>query len=141
VIYEYFKLNALTFIQTSATFNDGFAFAYAGCAPDAHGYVGCTMSWGGGTGSGSSAVDYYPGGLILLQDNVNPTQPWAYDFNLFGSGNASEWGDYMVTQPFEPDVGPFITTEWAVNGSGVVVPHVVIWGRGNEYGYSRFKTS
>ncbi len=141
VIYEYFKLNALSFIQTSDTFNDGFAFAYAGCAPDAHGYVGCTMSWGGGTGTGSSAVDYYPGGLILLQDNVNPTQPWAYDFNLFGSGNASEWGDYMVTQPFEPDVGPFLTTEWAVNGSGVVVPHVVIWGRGNEYGYARFKTS
>jgi hypothetical protein len=141
VIYEYFKLNALSFIQTSATFNDGFAFAYAGCAPDAHGYVGCTMSWGGGTGTGSSAIDYYPGGLILLQDNVNPTQPWGYDFNLFGSGNASAWGDYMVTQPFEPDVGPFITTEWAVNGSGIVVPHVVIWGRGNEYGYSRFKTS
>ena len=91
--------------------------------------------------TGSSAVDYYPGGLILLQDNVNPTQPWGYDFNLFGSGNASAWGDYMVTQPFEPDVGPFITTEWAVNGSGAVVPHVVIWGRGNEYGYARFKTS
>src|SRR6266581_4160081 len=141
VIYEYFKLNALSFIQTSATFNDGFAFAYAGCAPNAHGYVGCAMSWGGGTGTGSSAIDYYPGGLILLQDNVNPTQPWGYDFNLFGSGNASAWGDYMVTQPFEPDVGPFITTEWAVNGSGIVVPHVVIWGRGNEYGYARFKTS
>jgi hypothetical protein len=137
VIYEYFKLNARSFIQTSATFNDGFAFAYAGCAPDAHGYVGCTMSWGGGTGS----THYYPGGLILIQDNTNPTQPWAYDFNLFGSGNASAWGDYMVTQPFEPDVGPFLTTEWAVNGSGVVVPHVVIWGRGHDYGYARFKTS
>jgi len=37
VIYEYFKLNARSFIQTSATFNDGFAFAYAGCAPDATG--------------------------------------------------------------------------------------------------------
>jgi hypothetical protein len=141
VIYEYFKLNSLSYVQTKATFNNGFAFAYAGCAPDAHGYVGCTMSWGGGTGTGSSAVDYYPGGLILLQDNVNPTQPWAYDFNLFGSGNATAWGDYMVTQPFEPDVGPFLTTEWAVNSSGTVVPHVVIWGRGDEYGYSRFKTS
>jgi len=141
VIYEYFKLNALSYVQTSATFNNGFAFAYAGCAPDARGYVGCTMSWGGGTGTGSSAVDYYPGGLILLQDNVSPSQPWSYDFNLFGSGNASAWGDYMVTQPFEPDVGPFLTTEWAVNGSGVVVPHVVIWGRANEYGYYRFRTS
>jgi hypothetical protein len=127
VIYEYFKLNALSYIQTSATFNDGFAFAYAGCAPDAHGYVGCVMSWGGGTGS----THYYPGGLILLQDNINRTQPWAYSFNLFGSGNASAWGDYMVSQPVAPDVGPFITTEWAVS-SGVVVPHVIVWGRGRD---------
>ncbi len=94
------------------------------------------MSWGGGTGS----THYYPGGLILLQDNISPTQPWAYSFNLFGAGNASAWGDYMVTQPFQPDVGPFLTTEWAVNGSGVVVPHVVIWGRGGDTnGYNRWK--
>jgi hypothetical protein len=135
VIYEYFKLNSLSYIQTSATFNNGFAFTYAGCAPDARGYVGCSMSWGGGTGS----THYYPGGLILLQDNVNPTQPWGYDFNLFGSGNATAWGDYQIAQPFEPDVGPFITTEWAVNSSGAVVPHVVIWGRGNEIGYYRWR--
>jgi hypothetical protein len=138
VIYEYFKLNSLSYIQTSATFNDGWAFAYPGCAPDAHGYVGCTMSWGGGTGT----THYYPGGLILLQDSVSPTQPWAYSFNLFGAGNASAWGDYMVTQPFEPDVGPFLTTEWAVNSSGTVVPHVVIWGRARDAnGYNRWKSS
>jgi hypothetical protein len=137
VIYEYFKLNALTFIQTSATFNDGFAFAYPGCAPDSHGYVGCTMSWGGGTGT----THYYPGGLILLQDNVNPTQPWAYDFNLYGAGNASAWGDYMVTQPFEPSAEPFLTTEWSVNSGGTVVPEVVIWGRGREDGYFRWANS
>jgi len=78
----------------------------------------------------------------VVQDNVNPTQPWAYDFNLYGSGNASAWGDYMLTQPFQPDVGPFLTTEWAVNSSGTVVPHVVIWGRARETnGYSRWKSS
>ena len=137
VIYEYFKLNSLSFVQTSATFNNGFAFAYAGCAPDASGYVGCAMSWGGGTGT----THYYPGGLILLQDNISPTQPWAFSFNLFGAGNASAWGDYMVTQPFQPDVGPFLTTEWAVNGSGTVVPHVVIWGRGRDYSYFRWKST
>ncbi len=138
VIYEYFKLNSLSYVQTSATFNDGYAFAYSGCAPDVYGYVGCVMSWGGGTGT----THYYPGGLILLQDNLNPTAPFAYDFNLYGSGNASAWGDYMISQPFEPDVGPFITTEWAVNGSGSVVPHVVIWGRGRDSGgYKRWKNS
>lgn len=136
VIYEYFKLNALSFIQTSATFNDGFAFAYPGCAPDSFGYVGCTMSWGGGTGT----THYYPGGLILLQDNTSPTQPWVYDFNLFGAGNATAWGDYMVTQPLYPDVGPFLTTEWSVNSSGTVVPEVVIWGRGlDSNGDNRWK--
>src|SRR5262249_51074402 len=55
VIYEYFKLNSLTYVQTSATFNNGFAFAYAGCAPNSHGYVGCSMSWGGGTGTSTSS--------------------------------------------------------------------------------------
>lgn len=92
---------------------------------------------GGGTGS----THYYPGGLVLLQDNINPVQPWAFFFNLTGAGNASAWGDYMVTQPHEPDVGPFITTEWGVNSGGAVVPHEVVWGRGRYYGYSRFKTS
>jgi hypothetical protein len=136
VIYEYFKLNSLTFVQTSATFNNGYAFAYAGCSPNAYGYVGCTMSWGGGTGT----THYYPGGLILLQDNINPNQPWAYSYNLYGAGNASAWGDYMVTQPFQPAGGPFVTTEWAVNSSGTTVPHVVIWGRGRDAnGYNRWK--
>ena len=136
VIYEYFKLNARSFIQTSATFNDGFAFAYAGCAPDSLGYVGCTMSWGGGTGT----THYYPGGLVLVQDNTSPTQPWAFSFNLSGAGNATAWGDYMVTQPTFPDTGPFITTEWSVNSSGTVQPKVVIWGRGLEQnGYKRWK--
>jgi hypothetical protein len=138
VIYEYFKLNALSFVQTSATFNDGFAFAYAGCAPDVYGYVGCSMSFGGGTGT----THFFPGGIIVLQDNVSPTQPWAFSFNLFGSGNASAWGDYQVAQPFNPAVGPFLTTEWAVNANGTVAPHVVIWGRARDLnGYNRWKAS
>jgi hypothetical protein len=138
VIYEYFKLNSLSYIQTSATYSDGYAFAYAGCAPNLYGYVGCTMSWGGGTGT----THYYPGGLILVQDNISPTQPWAADFNLYGAGNATAWGDYMVTQPFQPAVGPFITTEWSVSSSGTVVPEVVIFGRGRDSGgYSRWKSS
>jgi hypothetical protein len=137
VIYEYFKLNQLSFIQTSATFNNGFAIAFAGCAPDVYGYVGCTMSWGGGTGTSH----FFPGGLILVQDNVAPTQPWSFSFNLSGGGNASDWGDYMVTQPWEPDVGPFITTEWVVSG-GKVVDHEVVFGRSRDSnGWFRYKKS
>jgi hypothetical protein len=137
VIYEYFKLNSRSFIQTSATFNNGFAFAYAGCAPNSYGYVGCAMSWGGGTGT----THYFPGGLILVQDNISPAQPWTFSFNLSGAGNASAWGDYQVTQPFNPAVGPFITTQWSVNGSGTVVPQVVVWGRGRDSGgYKKWKS-
>jgi len=136
VIYEYFKLNSLTYVQTSATFNNGFAFAYAGCAPNSHGYVGCSMSWGGGTGTSH----FFPGGIVVIQDNVSPTQPWAFSFNVNGAGNASAWGDYQVSQPFQPNVGPWITTEWAVNGSGAVVPHVVTWGRVRDTNaYNRWK--
>jgi hypothetical protein len=139
VIYEYFKLNSLAYIGTAATYNDGFAFAYPGCSANAEGYVGCVMSWGGGTGS----THYYPGGLIVLQDNISPGQPWGYSFNLHGSGNAPKgWGDYMVSQPFQPDVGPFLTTEWRVSSSGKVIPHVVIWGRAHDTsGYNRWKSS
>jgi hypothetical protein len=137
VVYEYFKLNGLSYIGSDATFNTGFAFAYPGCTTNVHGYVGCAMSWGGGTGT----THYYPGGFILQQDNVSPTQPWAYSYLLFGSGNASAWGDYDVTLPFEPNVGPFISTLWAVNGSGVVTPHVVIFGRNHDIGgYNRWKS-
>ncbi|HEV2373645.1 MAG TPA: hypothetical protein VGS19_15910 [Streptosporangiaceae bacterium] len=138
VIYEYFKLNSLGYVQTSATFNDGFAFAFPSCAPNLYGYVGCAMSFGGGTGT----THYFPGGVLVEQDNINPTQPWAADFNLFGAGNATAWGDYSVTQPFNPAVGPWITTEWSVNSSGVVVPEVVIFGRGHDAnGYNRWKSS
>jgi len=136
VIYEYFKLNSLGYIQTSATYNDGFAIAYGACSPDVYGYVGCVASWGGGTGT----THYYPGGLILIQDNVSPTQPWAYSFNLSGAGNATAWGDYMVSQPYEPEVGPWITTEWIVKSNGTVVPHEVVWGRlRDSNGWYRWK--
>jgi hypothetical protein len=137
VIYEYFKLNALSYIQTSQTYNDGFAIAFAGCSPNIFGSVGCVMSWGGGTGT----THYYPGGMVLVQDDASPTQPWAYSFNVSGIGNASDWGDYMISQPFQPSVGPFIASEWAVDSSGNVVPHVVVWDRNRDTsGFDRWVT-
>jgi hypothetical protein len=136
VVYEYFKLNSLTYLGNANTYNPGYAFAYPGCTVNVHGYVGCAMSWGGGTGT----AHYYPGGFLLQQDNVSPSQPWAYSFYLWGSGNASGWGDYDVTLPFEPNVGPFITTIWAVGGTGAVTPHVVVFGRAHDLnGYNRWK--
>jgi hypothetical protein len=133
-VYEYFKLNALSYIGNDQTFNTSENFVYAGCGVNEEGYVGCIMTDGGGSS------DAFPGTFLLTQDNVSPTQPWAFDFVAAGAGNASAWGDYMVAQPYQPEIGAFIGTGWVVNSSGAVAPTVYVWGRGNDgNGYSRWK--
>lgn len=130
VIYEYFHAHGLGYIGTSATFNNGFAFAYGGCSPNPDGDLGCAATYGGGVGSSH----FFPAGITILQDDISPAQPWAFSFNQTGAGNASGWGDYEKTQPYNPSSGNWITTEWFVNGSGVVRPQVLIFGRGRAAG-------
>jgi hypothetical protein len=80
-----------------------------------------------------------PGGLIVLQDDVNPTQPWGFDFVVGGVNGASAWGDYIVTSPFNPGVGPFQTILWN-QGASAVQPYYVVWGRARDAGgYNRWK--
>lgn len=135
VVYEYFKLDTLQYIGNDQTYSPDFAFAYPGCTVNVHGYVGCAISYGGGTGD----QHYYPGGFLLMMDDLSPTQPWAYDFYLPGKSNATAWGDYDVAEPFRPSVGPFIATIWRKNPY-LVEPHVVVWGRGHDTsGYVRWK--
>jgi hypothetical protein len=134
IVYEYFKLNALTYIGNDQTYSTSYAFAYAGCGVNEEGYTGCIMTYGGGPSDDS------PGTFLLLQDNVSPTQPWAYDYASKGAGNATDWGDFLVAQPYQPEIGAFIGTGWRVNGRGAVVPTVYIWGRGDDAnGYNRWK--
>ena len=138
VIYEYFHLHAPSYITTGATFNDGFAFAYGGCSPNDQGDIGCSATYGGGTGSSH----FFPAGITILQDDVTPTQPWGFSFNQTGAGNASGWGDYEYTQPYNPSFGAWITTEWYVNSSNVVRPQVLVFGRGRDAGgYGKWKNS
>jgi hypothetical protein len=130
VVYNYFKLNSLTYIGNDETFSTTESFAYPGCNVNRQGHVGCAMSHGTNV----------PGGLLVLQDDVSPTQPWGFCFCLGGIGTATAWGDYQPTNPFEPGVGPFISVLWRVNGSNVVEPHVFIFGRGHDnLGYKRWK--
>jgi hypothetical protein len=130
VVYNYFKLNSLTYIGNDQTFNTVESFAYPGCNVNRQGHVGCAMSHG----------TSIPGGLLVLQDDVSPTQPWGFCFCLDGIGTANGWGDYQPTNPFEPGVGPFISVLWRVNGSNVVEPHVFIFGRTHDNsGYKRWK--
>ena len=131
VVYNYFKLNSLTYIGSDQLYSTSEGFAYPGCAVNVEGYVGCAMA------DGASA----PGGFILLQDNVNPLQPWGDDFVLSGvsSPSGGNWGDYVVTNTWNPAVGPFETVLWRVNGS-TVQPYYIVWGRGNEASaYKRWK--
>jgi len=131
VVYNYFKLNSLAYIGNDQTYSTSQSFAYPGCAVNAKGYVGCALA------QGLNA----PGGIVILQDNVNPTQPWGYNFVVGGISGASAWGDYMQTNPWRPSGGPFQSILWNVNGS-TVVPHYVVWGRGTDAnGFNRWKTN
>ena len=130
VVYNYFKLNSLTYIGNDQTYNTSQSFAYPGCSVNEKGYVGCAMA------QGLNA----PGGLILLQDNVNPTQPWGYNFVVGGVSGASAWGDYVVTNPWRPSGGPFQTVLW--NVSNGVKPHYIVWGRESDRNdYARWKSN
>ncbi len=118
VVYNYFKLNSLTYIGNDQTYNTTETFAYPGCAVNEKGYIGCALS------QGLNA----PGGIIILQDNVNPTQPWGYNFVVGGINGANAWGDYNETNPWRPGGGPFETVLWNVKGS-TVQPYYIVWGR------------
>ena len=131
VVYNYFKLNSLTYIGNDQTYSTTNNFAYAGCGVNQKGYIGCALS------QGTNA----PGGMILLQDNVNPTQPWGFNFAVAGISGASAWGDYNETNPWNTGNGPFATVLWNVNGA-TVQPYYIVWGRGSDTkGYNRGKTN
>ena len=133
VVYNYFHLNSVNYIGSDATFNTGFSFAYPGCAVNERGYVGCAMVQGNGG---------VPGGLIILQDADSPTQPWGYSFVVGGINANSNWGDYVVTNPWQPGGGPFQTVLWNYNATaGVVNPYYIVWGRGRDKNdYTRWKS-
>lgn len=129
VVYNYFKLNALSYIGSDQLYSTATNFAYPGCGVNKYGHEGCAMQYGNNT----------PGGFILLKDDVNPLQPWGDSFVLGGISGASAGGDYVVTSPWNPAVGPFQSVLWNVNGS-TVQPYWVVWGRTRDAnGYNRWK--
>jgi hypothetical protein len=131
VVYNYFHLNSLSYIGSDATFNNSISFAYPGCAVNERGYVGCAMAQGAGAA----------GGIVVLQDADNPTQPWGYNFVVGGISAASNWGDYIVTNPWQPGGGPFETVLWNYSSSTGVNPYYIVWGRGRETNdYARWKS-
>ncbi len=129
VVYNYFKLNSLSYIGNDQTYSTTTNFAYPGCGVNEYGYVGCAMAQG----------TTVPGGLILLQDDVNPVQPWGYSFQIAGVNGASAWGDYIETSAWNPTRGPFQTILWRMNASNAIQPFYIVWGRERDRkGYLRW---
>jgi hypothetical protein len=129
IVFNYFKLNALTYIGNDQLYSTSTNFGYPGCAVNVHGYTGCAMQ------EGTTA----PGGFILLKDNLAPIQAWAYSFQIGGISPTNGGGDYVVTSPFNPAVGPFQTVLWRKNGA-TVEPYYIVWGRTSESSaYKRWK--
>ena len=131
VVYNYFKLHSLTYVGNDQLWGSTFSIAYPSCAVNEKGYVGCAAVQGNGG---------VPGGIVVLQDNVNPTQPWGYNFAVGGILASSGWGDYTVTNLWYPGGDIFQTVLWNYNGSAVQ-PYYIVWGRGSDANeYARWKT-
>ena len=99
----HFRESDRTYLYSDRTFSNGTAFGFGSIVSDARGHQGVTMTFGGGTG------DSYPGILVVLIDDVNPTQPWTFDFSVSGAGNPCftnnglyRWGDYTSMRPYRP---------------------------------------
>jgi hypothetical protein len=98
----HFRESDRTYLYSDRTFSSSTAFGFGSIVSDARGHQGVTMTFGGGTG------DSYPGILVVLIDDVAPTQPWTYNFAVSGAGNPCtsgglyRWGDYTSMRPYRP---------------------------------------
>lgn len=122
------------------------AIQYLDMEPNVDGHLGGAFSWGGGTGTS----EFYPGTGYLLDDDISPDQPWAYDFRISGSGNTCaykgllRWGDYNTVRAYDPAGDAFVAGGWKMTAncgtSGAVAqPHNLTFGRGRDQGsYGRW---
>jgi hypothetical protein len=141
----YFRVSDLAYLGRSENWAGWGAFQYPDMAPNAQGHIGEVWAWGGGTGT----THYYPGWGVTIDDDVNPTQPWAYLYTAFGAGNAClnqadgrrRWGDYLTIHAMSPARLVWVATGFRMSGAtncvtGSSVPQVtiatVIFGRSRD---------
>lgn len=114
------------------------AFLFTSLATNSRGHIGMTTLFGGGTGT----THYFPGGAILLNDDVSPYQPWNIGFNALGSGNACNdsgiyrSGDFLTTRAYRPTNTVFLGYDFVLTanagscGSAAsVTAYEVLFGR------------
>jgi hypothetical protein len=136
VVREYFLLANMSYKGADYVYNPNFAVTSPSLsAPVARGYVGGSFMYGGGTGSGGSAQDYYPGSFLLIEDPDTPTAPWSVNYYLPGqknTGNLEPFGS-TASAPWTPDGLHWIATGLIMNNSNTVEEHVAIFGRGRDH--------
>jgi hypothetical protein len=128
----YFALPSLAYQSSDLVYNGDYAVVAPAFAVNVFGFVGGIMSIGGGTGTGTSAIDTYPGYLTLLEDTDSPTQPWTTTYNA-GSRNSPS-ADWSVSNSIRADLpadqvfiaASSVTSTVAASG---VVPVITIFGR------------
>jgi hypothetical protein len=143
----YFRQSDLAYTTYSELWDGGNGIQYAAISPDPRGHLGISWSWGGGTGT----THYYPGSGLTLDDDISPSQPWAYSYWLYGQGNTCtyggiyRWGDYTGVHPFNPATGVWVSSNYAMiggncGGTGNAVPYNIAFGRNRDIGsYNRWK--
>jgi hypothetical protein len=145
-----FRESDLAYLGSASFWGSWGAIQFLQVGPNAHGYIGGSFAWGGGTGT----THYYPGAGVLIADDVTPTQPWSSSYYLPGSGNTCQynfgtaahpdrqwrWGDYLTVRPFYPVGNAWVATGYAIKGANCgstgwyAEPHNVIFGRGRDAG-------
>ncbi len=112
----YFRTSDVAYLGYSEIWCGNCAILYPDMAPDARGHVGIVWAFGGGTSN------IKPGAGYTVDSDVSPTQPWDYNFYLFGSGNPClnpdgfrRWGDYLTVRPWNPAHNLWIGTGFALN--------------------------
>jgi hypothetical protein len=131
-------------------FNNTVAFQFTSLATDAHGHIGMTTLFGGGTGSSH----IFPSGGVDLNDDVTPNQPWTFGVNAFGNGNPCtsgglfRSGDYTTTRAYRPTNAAFLGYNFVLTGNAggcgftaPVDPHEALFGRVRDLpgGVNRWK--
>jgi hypothetical protein len=113
----HFNEASRAYLYSDRTYSNTIAFQFGSLASDARGHQGATMTYGGGPN------DYYPGIFITLIDDVNPTQPWTYNFAVAGGGNGClnsglrRWGDYSTVRPYQPVNNAFLAFNYVLTAN------------------------
>jgi hypothetical protein len=130
----YFLLSNMSLKQFEFYYNCGYAVTWpSAAAPTQRGYIGAAFFYGGGIGTGASAVDYYPAAFYMILDTDVPNAPGSTAFD-FGSANTFDgnWGQYLTVRPWNPDQLHWIAADWWMLGT-YAIPFVVVFGKGRDH--------